>query len=669
MKKFDAIQLLGYCFCLGTLTNVAPLSAQQSLFAGPIPLIGGVTVAAGSGLYGYARYKLAHTKQLSQESKRRAELLHKAALWIMAAGSGTAAAGILNNWRTSKALAKNSPALPINPNVDQRASGSSQRKTPPASASTDRAPLTETQEALLTKIAQKFGGDTQNATQKISRIQALARGRKAKKEIKTRLSKLDEENVQKLRKDSLEYAQRGKKIQWDRSGTPTTPLTDYITNYTNVSETRRKTEENLKRIIAGAEEHQHATAKAKEIAAKTLTFIAEEKNQEKAYKAALYRSETAIGAEKDKLADEALVLLKKLDCTRALRMARTLRELLNEGINSDGAPLSQSDYESILNDELAFLADTVRYSTHQLPAEASIVNQEYTQLKAIVDSKLSSRQPAPHASAPTPAASTPGALSHGSLAEKSISQRNPELASQLFGKIAQAAGIQSALAQRTWTKFAKVTPKTPIKLDTPTAQDKTAFFDLLLDVKEYAKTHNSNPTDNGFTLMWELGRNAPTLSSVMVCTEPTYGGPGAVPSSLDQSTCRFCARNNNNNHYHPANPDRDQKLLASNGNNRDKDGGMVFRNFDKKYQLNKTHGLIVPREHIVNLNELTDTPQNRLIIGRMFDLMCETSKKYGNAYMHTNSGTSCHQTTMHMHWHFCSDEPDAQLSQLAGQQF
>lgn len=68
-----------------------------------------------------------------------------------------------------------------------------------------------------------------------------------------------------------------------------------------------------------------------------------------------------------------------------------------------------------------------------------------------------------------------------------------------------------------------------------------------------------------------------------------------------------------------------------------------------------THLLIVPREHIININDLTDA-HNSIVVG-MMQLVRQLAATYGNPVdkgfnLQINTGASAGQVVFHMHWHF-----------------
>jgi len=67
------------------------------------------------------------------------------------------------------------------------------------------------------------------------------------------------------------------------------------------------------------------------------------------------------------------------------------------------------------------------------------------------------------------------------------------------------------------------------------------------------------------------------------------------------------------------------------------------------------HFLIIPRQHIASLNQLT--PESDSVIAGMMRLVTELAQKYGNAgdkgfNLKVNTGASAGQVVFHMHWHF-----------------
>jgi len=67
------------------------------------------------------------------------------------------------------------------------------------------------------------------------------------------------------------------------------------------------------------------------------------------------------------------------------------------------------------------------------------------------------------------------------------------------------------------------------------------------------------------------------------------------------------------------------------------------------------HLLVVPKEHVVNINDLSDA-QSALAV-EMLRAVQYLAKRYGNApdsgfNLISNNGKSAGQAVFHMHWHF-----------------
>lgn len=68
-----------------------------------------------------------------------------------------------------------------------------------------------------------------------------------------------------------------------------------------------------------------------------------------------------------------------------------------------------------------------------------------------------------------------------------------------------------------------------------------------------------------------------------------------------------------------------------------------------------THILIVPRQHIASINDLTD--QSGPVVVGMMDLVRQLAQNHGNPRdkgfnLRVNTGASAGQEVFHMHWHF-----------------
>jgi histidine triad (HIT) family protein len=129
---------------------------------------------------------------------------------------------------------------------------------------------------------------------------------------------------------------------------------------------------------------------------------------------------------------------------------------------------------------------------------------------------------------------------------------------------------------------------------------------------------------------------------------------GSTQSHVSKEHCVFCGIAQN----------RTTKVIAQN------DLAIVIEDINPRSQK---HFLVIPRHHIVNLKEITDSEESKNVIKAMLELVATISQEYGNESDHgftfiSNNGPNAHQTVMHMHWHFAAGSK-LKFTTLSGNHF
>ncbi len=82
---------------------------------------------------------------------------------------------------------------------------------------------------------------------------------------------------------------------------------------------------------------------------------------------------------------------------------------------------------------------------------------------------------------------------------------------------------------------------------------------------------------------------------------------------------------------------------------------IVFKDINPKA---KTHWLVVPKEHVVNLQEVEDSHQS--LLGHMALTISRLARQHeiGDYRVASNNGAGAGQIVFHMHWHVLSGAVD-----------
>jgi len=81
---------------------------------------------------------------------------------------------------------------------------------------------------------------------------------------------------------------------------------------------------------------------------------------------------------------------------------------------------------------------------------------------------------------------------------------------------------------------------------------------------------------------------------------------------------------------------------------------LVVEDINKKAPI---HYLIIPKIHIININDLQDTDEHNLVVHEMFKSVRKMAKglpKPQSFTLVSNNGAESGQCVFHMHWHFLS---------------